>query len=239
MTLYADSKYPVRADLDAIHAKQLDQLVAPGTWGSGAQRLAIAEETRQACYDAGIQEKPAGQERQSDVKLPEAARKVVQKLAVSPKDFLEDSYDEAKKGGLSDEEYVEIVGIVSRLTGMDVFARGIGVDLRPVPSPIEGEPSRERPSDAKQEMAWVPTLPVFPEGGALAAELYGEKHASYIIRGLSLIPDETRMHLELENIQYLPLQHIMVKDYQHHEGFTRAQSEVVAGRVSALNECFF
>ena len=239
MTLYADSKYPVRGDLDAIHAKQLDQLSAPGTWGSGAQRLAIAEETRQACYDAGIQEEPKDHKRQSDVKLPEAACKVVQKLAVSPKDFLEDSYTEAKKGGLSDEEYVEIVGIVSRLTGMDVFARGIGVDLRPFSAPKDGEPSRKRPAVAKQEQAWVPTIPNLPEGGDTAAELYGKGHKTYIVRGPSLVPDEVRMHLELEEIQYLPLQHIMTPDYQHHEGFTRAQSEIVAGRVSALNECFF
>ena len=44
MTLYADSQYPVREDLDAVHAKQLDQLADPGTWGTGAQRLAIARE---------------------------------------------------------------------------------------------------------------------------------------------------------------------------------------------------
>ncbi|MDE0435856.1 MAG: hypothetical protein OXH92_17790, partial [Bryobacterales bacterium] len=58
MTLYADSQYPVREDLDAVHAKHLDQLADPGTWGTGAQRLAVAREVRQACYDAGTQEEP-------------------------------------------------------------------------------------------------------------------------------------------------------------------------------------
>lgn len=239
MTLYADSKYPIREDLDAIHAKQLNQLASPGTWGTGAQRLAIAIEARQACYDAGIQEKPEDPGVPSEITLSEVTRNMVHKLAVSPKDFLENSYHDAKKGGLSDEQYVEIVGIVSRVTDMDVFARGIGVPLRPLPAAQPGEPSRNRPEAAKPEMAWVPTIPNAPEGGPEADELYGGKHLSYIVRGMSLVPDELRMHMELEKSQYLPVEKILVPDYQHHEGFTRAQSEIVAGRISALNECFF
>lgn len=53
MSLYPDPQYPVRDDLAAIHASQLDQLAEPGSWGTGAQRLAIAAEARRAGYDAG------------------------------------------------------------------------------------------------------------------------------------------------------------------------------------------
>ena len=239
MTLYADSQYPVRADLDAIHAKQLDQLADPGTWGTGAMRLAVAREVRRACYDADIQEEPDDTFPQSDVELPEVVRVMIRTLAVTPKDFLEDSYEDARSGGLSDEEYVEIVGIVSRLTNMDVFARGIGVKLRPLPAARDGQPSRSRPRVATKEMAWVPTVPNLPEGGDEAAEIYGTDYRPYILRSLSLVPDEMRRHIELEEVQYLPMKSILIKDYQHHEGFTRAQVELIAGRVSALNECFY
>ena len=34
MSLYRDSRYPVRPDLEAVHSKQLDQLGDPGTWGT-------------------------------------------------------------------------------------------------------------------------------------------------------------------------------------------------------------
>ena len=239
MTLYADSQYKVREDLDAVHAEQLDQLADPGTWGTGAQRLAIAREVRQACYDAGIQEEPEDTGPPGDVELPGPVCATVRKLAVTPKDFLEDSYEEARNGGLSDEEYVEVLGIVSRLTDMDVFARGIGVPLRPLPAARGGRPSRHRPRVAKKEMAWVPTVPNLPEGGEEAAEIYGEDYRPYIIRSLSLVPDEMRRHLELEEVQYLPMKNVFVADYRHHEGFTRAQVELIAGRVSALNECFY
>ena len=122
---------------------------------------------------------------------------------------------------------------------MDIFARGIGVPLRPLPGPRDGAPSRVRPSAAKKEMAWVPTVPNLPEGGEEAEKLYGKNYHPYIFRSLSLVPDEMNWHIELENIHYLPMDRILVKDYQHHEDFSRAQTETVAGRVSAINECFY
>ena len=239
MTLYDDSVYPVRPDLAAAHASQLEKLGAPGTWGTGAQRLAIAAEARQAGYDARVLEEPADVGAAPEIELPDVARRVVRQLAVSPADVDQASYEAALSGGLSDAEYVEIVGVVSRVTDMDVFARGIGVALRPLPAAQPGEPLRERPATAVVEMAWVPTIPNGPEGGELGAELYGGKPMPYILRGLSLVPDELRAHIELEGIQYTQLGRIFEYDYQHHEGLTRPQVEIVAGRVSALNECFY
>ena len=239
MTLYADSEYPVRAEIDETHAAQLDHLADPGTWGGAAQRLAVAREIREACYEAGVQEKHDGAGPESDVELPKAAREMIRHLAVSPQDFDQQSYEDARSGGLSDEEYVEIVGIVSRLTCMDVFARGIGVPLRPLPAAREGKASGARPGVAKKELAWVPTVPNLPEGGEEAKAIFGEGYRPYILRSVSLVPDEFRQAVELEEAQYLPMKNIMIKDYQHHEGFSRSQVELIAGRVSAINECFY
>jgi hypothetical protein len=172
MSIYEDSDYQVRTDLADIHASQLDQLGEPGSWGTGQQRLAIAAEARQASYDAGTLEAPKESGAANGVELPEVARKVVRHLAVSPKDFNEAAYNNARSGGLSDEEYVEIVGIVARVSSLDIFARGIGVPLRPLPSPKSGEPSRDRPEAAIKEEAWVPTIPNPPEGGEAAEKHY-------------------------------------------------------------------
>lgn len=239
MALYNDSEYPVREDLDSVHEKQLNAFGAPGTWGSGAQRLSIALEARRAGYAAGQLEEPAGGDPEPEVQLAEVARRVVELLAVSPKDATEAFYDAAIAEGLSPEEYTEIVGVVARITDLDIFARGIGVPLRPLPPAEPGAPSRERPDVAVREQAWVPTVPNPPDGGPIADELYHGHPMPYIVRGLSVVPDEMRAHVEMEQVQYLPLQHILVADYQHHDGLTRAQAEIVAGRVSALNECFY
>ena len=87
----------------------------------------------------------------------------------------------------------------------------------------------ERPEAAIQELAFMPTVANPPNGPA----------KPYIMRGVSLVPDEMRLHIELEQVQYLPAGKIMDPLFEHHKGFTRAQGEIVAGRVSALNECFY
>lgn len=239
MSIYRDSEYPVSEKIAVAHASQLAQLGEPGTWGTGAQRIAIAQEARQAGFDAGVLEAPTDAGGSSDARLPQVARDFVRRLAVSPKDLSKDDYEAARRGGLGDAEYVEIIGIVSRVTSFDVFARGIGVPLRPLPEAQPGQPSRDRPEAAKQELAWVPTIPNPPEGGALADELYRGKPIPYIVRGMSLVPDELRRHVELEEALYLPLERIPQLDYEPGDGLTRAQIELVAGRVSAINECFF
>jgi hypothetical protein len=239
MTMYASSAYPVHADIARVHAAQIGGWGAPGTWGTGAQRLAVAAEARKAGIDAGLLEAPDDGGAPITLDLPEIARRVIQRLAVSPKDVDQKFYEDALAGGLSDVEYTEIVGLVARITNIDIFARGIGVPLAPLPAAAPGAPTRDRPGVAVTELAWVPTIPNPPDGGALADELYGGQFKPYIIRALSLVPAEMRMHLELEQVQYLPLDKILVADYQHHEGLTRAQAEIVAGLVSALNDCFY
>lgn len=239
MSFYDDSIYPVRDDLAAVHASQLKGWGAPGTWGSGAQRLAIAAEARKACIDEGLLEVADGFDSSEDLEIPGFVRDIVARLAVSPKDVDQNFYHTALEKGISDAEYVEIVGLVARITNIDIFARGIGVPLRPLPAAEPGRPSQGRPGVAVMELAWVPTIANPPDGGALAHSLYDGHPMPYIVRALSLVPAELRMHVALEQVQYLPLKHILQYDYQHHEGLSRAQAEIVAGRVSALNECFF
>jgi len=241
MTLYEDSDFPVRADLEAAHRAQFERFGQPGTWGSGAQRIAVIAAARRACIDAGILEAPEGGVdggAESDVELPKVVRDIIAKVAVSPKDVDLDFYNAAIGSGLSDAEYTEIVGLVSFICNLDVFARGIGVAPRPLPETQPGEPSRERPEEAVQEQAFVPTIPNPPEGGERAKAMYGP-FKPYIMRAMSLVPDEFDAHIALERVQYLPLEKIMEFDFDHHDGLTRPQAEVIAGRVSALNDCFY
>jgi hypothetical protein len=238
MSLYEDSSLPVRADLEAAHQAQCDRFGQPGTWGSGAQRIAVIAAARQACIDAGVLEASEDGGAMSDMELPKVVQDIIATVAVSPKDVDLDFYNAAIGSGLSDAEYTEIVGLVSFITNLDVFARGIGVPLRPLPEAQAGEPSRVRPPEAVQEQAFVPTIPNPPEGGEVAKAMYGS-FKPYIMRAMSLVPEEFNDHIALERAQYLPLERIMEYDFNHHDGLTRPQAEVVAGRVSALNDCFY
>lgn len=240
MALYSDSPFPVRDEIDRTHAVQLSSLGAPGTWGTGPQRLAVAKATRAAGIAAGLLEQGDKPETEAPVALPKVVRTVIDKLAVSPATFAQSDYEDALTGGLSDAEYVELVGLVARMCDLDIFARGIGVPLRALPETAEpGRPSRVRPTAAVIEEAWVPTIPNLPAGGEEAKVLYAGEQRPYIIRSLSLVPDEFHAHRALEGVQYMPFGKVFDYDYQPHEGLTRPQCEIVAGRISARNECFY
>lgn len=239
MSLYSDSRYPVSDEVAAVHIRQLAGIAAPGTWGTGAQRRAVAAEARKAGYEAGLLEPPSGGPEAPDVDLPAPTRDVIRTIATSVHDLDQAFCESAIGSGLSDVEYVEIVGVVSRIVDLDVFARGIGVVPRPLPAARQGKPSRERPETAVIEYAWLPTIPNGPAGGAIGEALYHGQPMPYIVRALSLVPDELTAHVELEIAHYTRLDKLFDYEYQHHDGLTRPQAEIVAGRVSALNDCFY
>jgi hypothetical protein len=60
-----------------------------------------------------------------------------------------------------------------------------------------------------------------------------------VVRAMSLVPDAVRQLRELSAAQYLPLQQVTDVRAEPGRALSRAQIELVAGRVSALNECFY
>jgi len=240
MSIYQGTSYEVPTDLLAVHERQIRAFGEPGVWWNGAQRLAILAEARVAAHAAGMQASDGGSaDLRGLAEIPETARRIAADLAVTPQAFTIDVYEQVLSEGLTDAEYVELVGLVSRLSSFDYFARGIGAELPSLPAPEPGEPTRERPDTATIEGAWVPIIPNGKRGGEIGRELYGDEFMPYIFRSISLVPGEYRDHFELGELQYLPGDKFFTFDYQHFESLTRVQIEVVAGRVSALNECFY
>lgn len=239
MTLYADSPYPISATLAAFHNDELDSFARPGTWFTGEKRTAVARQTRTARCRAGIQEAHDGDELVDEDLLSTVQRELISQVATAPKDLERTFFEKTRAAGISDTEYVETVGIVSRLVNLDVFARGVGLPMRRLREPIEGEPSLERPATAVEEGAWVATVPNDEPGGAPGKDLYGGVMQPFVYRTLSLVPSEAERVLLAGGIQYLPLDKFMDFNYSHHAALSRAQLEIVAGRVSVLNECFY
>ena len=83
----------------------------------------------------------------------------------------------------------------------------------------------------------VPLLPNVVDSGP-ESDLW-EGRTGYVIRALSLVPDEVRHMLDLLYVHYLNNNQIWnVKDSPQGT-LSRSQTEVVAARVSALNDCFY
>ena len=132
------------------------------------------------------------------------------------------------------------MGTVVSVLSIDAFCRAIGAPLHPLPEPEPGAASGYRPASAVRDgESWVPMVP-FDNSGSPEADLWPAKRTGNVIRALSLAPDEVRTLNDLGGAHYID--HGLVRDpsaTRADGALTRAQIELVAGRVSILNDCFY
>lgn len=239
--------FVVREEMVHAHRSAWRRLAAPGNWWTGAERVALAAEVRQAprcarCKQSKTALSPAAVEGPHEsaghptAALPAAAVDVVHRVVTDPGRLTRSWYQQKLDEGLSDARYVEILGVVVTVVSIDTVCRGIGEPLHPLPEPQSGEPSRYRPAQAQLEEAWVPMI---PRNGAVGreADLWPGNVTGNVIRAMSLVPDAVRQLMELSAVHYLPPERIV--NLRAGSAIDRAQIEFVASRVSALNECFY
>jgi hypothetical protein len=243
---YTTSPYAIREDIGPAHRAFWSRLAKPGNWWTGAQRVAIARESRNAltcrwCAERKKALTPYGGDGTHDHEggLPDAAIDAVHRIVTDQnritRRYVENNVDQ----GLSKEAYVELVGLVVAIFSIDEFHRALGLDVEALPEPEPGEISRYRPAVLSEDMGFVPTVP--PEGAVgNEADLWpaGGRTAN-VVRALTLVPDGLRNWRDLASAQYLSLQGMrnLVKDDAR--SINRMQMELIAGRVSAVNECFY
>ena len=133
--------------------------------------------------------------------------------------------------------YVEIVAVIQIVHSMDVFCRRFDISAPALPAPVSGQPTRIRPVGAKHLDKWVATLA--PEDLTPGdADIYADSNAANIYRALSLVSYEVRTSRDLDEHLYLPANDIfnLETDYC---AISYAQIELIAGRVSANNQCLY
>ena len=120
---------------------------------------------------------------------------------------------------------------------MDQTCRGLGVPDHRLPEPVAGEPSRIRPGDVEPAgqafVAMMPGRQPVPPND----DLWDDNSIFYGLRAMSLVPDAVRDLLILARPQYLPLD--VAGDFSQGRSLGREQMELVAGRVSSINDCFY
>ncbi|MCP4304236.1 MAG: hypothetical protein GY788_05000 [bacterium] len=212
MSDFTEAPLPVRNDLQGSFRHLWHRLAAPGTWWTGIERTAIAHVAR-AAYEATSPVAISS--------IPEPASVAAALLGKTPAAVTEELIDAWEQQGLDANHYVELVAIVAMVTAVDTFYRAMGLDLEPLPSPLPGEPSRTVPHPpAIKTKAWVPMVgpPTIPSS-------------------LSAVPAELEALESLHGPMYLSYEEM--GDPAIQKGLSRAQMELVAGRTSAFNECFF
>lgn len=131
-----------------------------------------------------------------------------------------DTVDAIEANGIDRSTYVEIVGIVSRVAAIDTFERGIGRSPRSVPGAVGGTPARATVPEARRRAGWVSTV------GAIGPPT-----------ALSSVRREAADQEALHDALYMS--YSGMGDLDADRGLHRSQMELVAARVSLLNDCFF
>ena len=140
--------------------------------------------------------------------------------------------------GLSKEAYVELVGIVVAVLSIDEFHRGLGLPLERLPAPEAGEITRYRPPVLSEDTGFVPMVPM--EGGVgNEADLWPGGSSPNVVRALTLVPDALRDWRAIAAAQYLAFERMRNFGRDETRAIDRMQIELIAGRVSAVIECFY
>ena len=241
----------VRDDLAAAHVRYWRRLARPGASWNATERVAIAREVRHAagCAHCGRLRSalsPHALTGTHDVHpvnaavLSSPAVDAVHRIVNDASRLTRSWYEGTVAEGLTDAQYVELVGTVVSVVSIDSFCRGIGVPFHPLPEPESGAASGYRPATATHDgESWVPMVP-FDNSGTPEADLWTANRTGNVIRALSLAPDEVRTLHDLGGAHYID--HGLVRDPSACRiggALSRAQIELVAGRVSILNDCFY
>jgi hypothetical protein len=240
---YQSSPYVIREDLVAAHERAWDRLARAGTWLDGATRVAIAAETRHArgcilCTQQKAALSPFAIKGHHDTlgELSDERVKFIHRVVADPGRLTRNWSEQLRAADVADTDYVEIVSIVAHVTAIDIFGRALGLAEQPLPEPREGAPSHYLPAEARQGEAWLPNI-AWDEAGPNEKD-FCHGRESNIRKALTLVPDEARSFFDLVSHQYLPGD-TMREFSKKIRAITRAQIELLAGRVSAINQCTY
>lgn len=242
---YENTADPIRADLTDAHRQAWEHIASPGTWLTGAERVAVADETRRArdcalCAERKNALSPFAVDGEHDHAgtLPTALVDVVHRVTTDAQRLTQAWHDSLIADGLADERYVEALGVAVLIISIDEFHHAMGIAREALPAAREGEPTQYRPRGLTSGEAWVPMIDVkqaSPDEKRLLSGPGGR--SAHVIRALSLVPAEVQAWADLSDAQYLSREGMASMETTR--AIDRSQIELVAGRVSALNECFY
>ena len=219
---------PIRQTTINAHRDSWQRIARPGRWWTGPERVEIARVQR-----AAREFDPTGSEL-----LPEAAVFAIQKLVVDNASLNRDFYEQTIAApGMSEDHYIELVAVVVHALSVDEFHRALGLALEPLPDPQPGEPTQDRPAAAEQKWSWAPIVPKSGLPPEFARHYGPLEWGANVLSALSLVPENLGWLHDLSEAHYLSFREMRMPDPLR--AISRPQIELIAARVSAVNECFY
>lgn len=225
---YRSCDLPMRDDRIESHWQAWQQICSPGAQFTAAQRIAMVQEARHAqtcmlCTDRKAALSPNAVQGVHDTvsTLPEPVIDLIHRMCTDPSRISKPWFDRTMAAGLSPGEYVEVVGVVAVSVIIDTFNVSLGLALPPLLDPELGEPHGQLNAEAIDDGAWVPIL------------VRERDDMANIVRALGLVPQEWKNFWQVFRKHYRTRTGGLTAD------ISRPQQELVASRISALNQCFY
>jgi len=258
---YHNAPFTIPTNKAEAHRGAWDYLAAPGSWWTGAERVAIASASRAArscalCTERKAALSPHAVQGRHDAPEDSASEKAdtssssligdhnklvdaVHRITTDPARLTAGFVEDFVSGPFSYGHYVEMVSVIVNLISIDTVHHALGIPLEPLPSPQPGEPDGYLPAGAALDVAWVPMI--YPENlTEREADIYfGAAQMGHVIRALSLVPDAVRWLNRLSEAHYVPTPEVGDFSSTGHLTLSRMQTELVAARTSYYNDCFY
>ena len=243
---FSDKSIPVRDEIPLAFRRSWQHIAKPGSGWTGNERVSIAAESR-AAWDCALCTKrknalspnSVSEQHRDSRGLPKVAIEAVHRITTDPGRLTEDWFKSLLASGLTESQYVEIIGVVGTVISIDTFCRAIGAPIEQLPEPLPGEPTGYRPDRLKQGGSWLPLL---NENNLAEPEkdMYGGiKQGANVLRAMSLVPDEVRNLLQISEAMYLNDRDVANFKADGGRAISRDQIEMLSSRVSLINECFY
>ena len=220
---YASCGFDVRPEVEAAHEAAWVAVARPGSWWTGGQRVAIAAQARatrlQRAQPPWMRTLP-----EPDASLPPAAVEAARKITVDAAQ-IDRTWATEMAEVLGDAAYIELAAVVTWVCIIDTFAEAVGIEFEPFPTPLDGEPDGQRPVN------------VGPAGAHVDLETSWK--GPHIGRALSLAPRENDVFHGIIGSMYAAAPGRGFSNMIWEGPLSRPQAELLAARVSALNECFY
>lgn len=219
----------VRPEVATAHASLLMHATSAGEWWSAEERAAISQQVRAAqtaeplapwvspsSVDGLIEPGP----------LSVGVVDAIWRITNHPGTLTAEWHAEVLASGVEPAAYVELAALVSMVVSLDTFALAVGRATLALPTAAADEaPAVGSTTDAGVADHWVPTV--------------ANDELPNVRKALTAVPLAFQMQGEILEAQYVPGGALAVPLDEDIWSLNRLQVELVATRVSNMNECFY